>query len=150
MTDYTNHPRVNRLKLVFNELNYHSYNGFAADIGSNQPVVSNYVQGKRVPTPDFMKLVNMRFPQYNLRWLVDGIGDKYNREYVEINPQGNVISNNSNGGDNVIGNKEAVNEIKGLYEQLVESLRSQIKILQNQIDILTATNETLRKIVEKK
>jgi hypothetical protein len=104
--------------------------------------VSNYITGKRVPKEDFLGLVHNRYPQYNLRWLIDGLGDKYNHTYVEIRDNGNVIAYNNNGGDNIIGDKE-------LWEQLVESLRERIKTLEQYNEHLLRENELLRGIVEK-
>lgn len=153
MANYTDNPKVLRLREVFRELNYRSYNAFAEDLGTNQPTVSNYVQGRRVPTAEFFLLVLKKFPQYNQAWLMDGEGEKYNPEYVEVNMNGhNTISGNSNGGDNIIGNnnKNVSSEIKELYSQLVESLRSQIKTLEKNIEILARENDMLRNELSKR
>lgn len=134
-------PRNQRLKEVYKELQYRSFNSFAADIGSNQTTVSNYITGKRVPKEDFLELVHNRYPQYNLRWLLDGVSDKYNHTYVEIRDNGHVIANN-NGGDNIIGDK-------GLWELLVESLKERIKTLEMYNEHLLRENELLRGLFEK-
>ena len=150
MENYSTNPRNIRLNEVYNELQFHSFNSFAAYIGSNQTTVSNYITGRRMPKEDFLKLVHERFPQYNLRWLLDGVGDKYDPRYVERRDNNNVIANNSNGGDNVIGNMDAINEIKGLYDQLVESLRMHIKTLEHQIELLEGENKLLRELNKEK
>ena len=89
-----------------------------------------------------MERVHERFPQYNMRWLMDGVGEKYNPTYVEIRDNGNVIANNSNGGDNIISDK-------ALYEQLVESLRERIKTLEQYNEHLLRENEMLKAVIEK-
>lgn len=152
MTTYSDNPKVLRLNEVFKELNYRSYNAFAEDVGSSQPVVANYMKGKRLPTAEFLLSVLKKFPQYNQGWLLDGEGEKYNSEYVDINNNGHNIFGNNNGGDNIIGNnnKNDGAEIKDLYGQLVDSLKAQIKNLEAHIRELQEVNEVLRKVIEEK
>ena len=145
MTPYINHPRVMRLNEVFEELNYRSYNSFAVDVDSSQPVVSNYLQGKRIPTTDFMRVVNKRFPQYNLQWLLDGEGEKYNSDTVVFGPN-NQTKSNSNIGDFINGNEIGD---PNLYERLFESMNERIKILEQFNEHLLKENDMLRTLIDK-
>ena len=148
MAHYSNNAKVLRLKEIFKELNYRSYNAFANDVGSSQPVVSNYIQGKRMPTAEFLLSVAKRFPQYNQDWLLEGNGEKYNRDYVDVNANGHVIAGNHNGGDNVI-NAGSGDAILGLYKDLIGTLKSQIKTLEEHVAFVKSENEMLRKMFEK-
>ena len=150
MENYNDNPKVLRIREVYNELNFRSKGSFAKEVGDSPQNVGNYLLGKRLPRREFIDKLHERFPQYNLRWLLDGVGDKYDPRYVEIRDNNNVIANNSNGGDNVIGNMDAINEIKGLYDQLVESLRMHIKTLEHQIELLEGENKLLRELNKEK
>lgn len=142
METYENDPKVLRIREVYKELNFHSKGSFAKEINESPQNVGNYMSGKRLPRREFVEKVHSRFPQYNLRWLLDGVGDKYDPVYVEIRDNGNVIANNNNSGDNIICDKK-------LWEQLVESLRERIKTLEQYNEHLLRENELLRGIVEK-
>lgn len=142
METYENDPKVLRIREVYKELNFRSKGSFAKEINESPQNVGNYMSGKRLPRREFIERVHQRFPQYNLRWLLDGVGDKFDPTYVEIRDNGNVIANNNNSGDNIIGDKK-------LWEQLVESLRERIKTLEQYNEHLLRENELLRGIVEK-
>lgn len=147
MANNSKDPKVLRLSEIFHELNYRSYNAFAIDVGSSQPVVSNYIQGRRVPTVEFLLSVAKRFPQYNQEWLIDGTGEKYNRDYVDIRAEGHVIANNRNRGDNII-NEKGGDEVKELYQDLINSLKSQIKTLEEHVAFVRSENDMLRKMFD--
>lgn len=147
MAHYSNNAKVLRLNEIFKELNYRSYNAFANDVGSSQPVVSNYIQGKRMPTAEFLLSVAKRFPQYNQDWLIDGTGEKYNRDYVDIRAEGHVIANNRNRGDNIINEKDS-DEVRDLYQDLIKSLKSQIKTLEEHVAFVRSENDMLRKMFD--
>lgn len=142
MEAYENDPKVLRIREVYKELNFRSKGSFAKEINESPQNVGNYMSGKRLPRREFIERVHERFPQYNLRWLLDGVGDKFDPTYVEIRDNGNVIANNNNSGDNIIGDKE-------LWEQLVESLRERIKTLEQYNEHLLRENELLRGLFEK-
>lgn len=142
METYENNPKVLRIREVYKELNFRSKGSFAKEINESPQNVGNYMSGKRLPRREFIERVHERFPQYNLRWLLDGVGDKFDPHYVEIRDNGNVIANNNNSGDNIIGDKK-------LWEQLVESLRERIKTLEQYNEHLLRENELLRGLFEK-
>ena len=147
MANNSKDPKVLRLSEIFHELNYRSYNAFAIDVGSSQPVVSNYIQGRREPTVEFLLSVAKRFPQYNQEWLLDGTGEKYNRDYVDIRAEGHVIANNHNRGDNII-NEKGGDEVKDLYQEIISTLKSQIRTLEEHVAFVKQENEMLRKLFD--
>ena len=142
MEVYENDPKVLRIREIYKELNFRSKSSFAKEIGDSPQNVGNYMSGKRIPRKDFLDMVHKRFPQYNLRWLTDGVGEKYDPTYVDIRAEGPVIANNSNGGDNIIGDKN-------LYEQLIDSQRKQIDTLERYNEHLLLENERLSRIIDK-
>ena len=142
MEAYENDPKVLRIREVYKELNFRSKGSFAKEISESPQNVGNYMSGKRLPRREFIERVHQRFPQYNLRWLLDGVGEKYDPKYVEIRGNGNVIANNNNGGDNIIGDKD-------LCQQFIDSLRKQIDMLERYNEHLLAENERLSKMIDK-
>lgn len=142
METYENDPKVLRIREVYKELNFRSKGSFAKEINESPQNVGNYMSGKRLPRREFIERVHERFPQYNLRWLLDGVGDKFDPAYVEIRDNGNVIANNTNGGDNIIGDKD-------LCQQFIDSLRKQIDMLERYNEHLLVENDRLSKMIDK-
>lgn len=135
-------PKTLRLREIIKESGHRSVLQWCKAYGMNQPTVSNYMSGFRVPSGDFLIDLASKVPQYNKDWILYGTGEKYNPQYVEVSGSNNVTQVNVTG-DNV--NKP---DNTSTIVTLSEKLSNMADRLADTFDKLTAATEKCKVLEE--
>lgn len=131
MPRFTDNFRVKNLNTIFHESGCKSVSAFAARIGVAQSSTRNYIVGERLPDMDFISKVIDTFPEYNLRWLSADEQPKYNKQIVDIDPNGHLPEQDD----------PIKSTVMKLYEDLIASMKREIEHL---TEICKSKNEQIK------
>lgn len=138
MARFIDNFRVKNLNTIYKESGCKSVSAFAARIGVAQTSTRNYILGERLPDMDFLTKVVETFPEYNTKWLCADEQPKYNKDIVDVNPDGHLPEQNDPIKSTMMKlYEDLIASMKREIEHLTESCKTkdeQIKLLQSMIE----------------
>lgn len=89
---------------------------FAKEIGVSPQLLNAYLRNDRNPSSKVLKLISIRFPEINNRWLLTGEGDMMENRQPSIFPEWETIGDERNKDSNI------TSRLLGIIERQQETI----------------------------
>lgn len=129
---------LERIKLILSE-KAKSTNDFAIKISMGQTTVSNYIEGRRAISLDFVLNILTTFPDISSDWLLRGTGTMYQQAAADVTINGPQ----SIKGNNNITNSRHIQAPSSQNDDIIQLLRQQVEQQSQQIKSLNDLVHTL-------
>ncbi|MBS5797360.1 MAG: helix-turn-helix transcriptional regulator [Dysgonomonas mossii] len=109
---------------------------FAKEIGVSSQLLNAYLRNDRNPSSKVLKLISVRFPEINTRWLLTGEGNMMKNKQPSIFPDWEIVSDENSKDSNIISRLLTIIERQQEENERLSDSISKIKsMLEDKFDL---------------